>query len=41
MTEFTRMQTIFLVLKYPENMHVEFISISEVTAGKIHDFVSN
>ena len=41
MTEITRMQTIFLVLKHPKNMHIEFLSISEVTAGKRHDFISN
>jgi hypothetical protein len=35
MTEITRMQMIFLVLKHPTNMHiVEFLSISEVAAGK-------
>jgi hypothetical protein len=41
MTEITRMQTIFLVLKHTKNMHVKFLSISEVAAGKIHDFISN
>jgi hypothetical protein len=41
MTEITRMQTIFLVLKHPNNMHMEFLSISEVTAEKRHDFISN
>jgi hypothetical protein len=41
MTEITRMQTIFLVLKHPKNMHMEFLSISEVAAGKRHVFVSN
>ncbi len=41
MTEITRMQTIFLVLKHPKNMHFEFLSISEVAAGKGHDFISN
>jgi hypothetical protein len=40
MTEITRMQTIFLVLKHEKNMHIEFLSISEV-AGKRHDFISN
>jgi hypothetical protein len=37
MTEITRMQTIILVLKHPKNMHIEFLSISEVAAGKRHD----
>jgi hypothetical protein len=41
MTEITRMQTIFLVLKHPKNMHIKFRSISEVAAGKRHDFISN
>jgi len=41
MTEITRMQTIFLVLNYPKNMHIEFLCISEVAAGKRHDFISN
>jgi hypothetical protein len=41
MTVITRMQTIFLVLKHPNNMHIEFLSISEVAAGKRHDFISN
>ncbi len=41
MTEITRMQTIFLVFKHPKNMHIEFLSILEVAAGKRHDFVSN
>ncbi len=41
MTEITKMQTIFLVSKHPKNMHIKFLSISEVTAGKRHDFVSN
>jgi hypothetical protein len=41
MTEITRMQTIFLVLKHPKNMHIEFLSISEVAARKRHDFISN
>ncbi len=41
MTEITRMQTIFLVLKHPKNMHIKFLSISEVVAGKRHDFISN
>jgi hypothetical protein len=40
MTEITRMQTIFLVLKHPKKVHVEFLS-SEVAAGKRHDFISN
>jgi hypothetical protein len=34
MTEITRMQAIFLVLKHPKNMHIKFLSISEVAAGK-------
>ncbi len=34
MTEITRMQTIFLVLKHPKNMRIKFLSISEVPAGK-------
>jgi hypothetical protein len=34
MTEITRMQTIFLVLKHSKNMHIKFLSISEVAAGK-------
>ncbi len=38
MTEITRVQTIFLVLKHQKNMHMEFLSISEVAAGKSHDF---
>jgi hypothetical protein len=33
MTEITRMQTIFLVLKHQKNMHIEFLCISEVAAG--------
>jgi hypothetical protein len=41
MTEITRIQTIFLVFKHPKNMHMEFLSISEVPAGKRHDFISN
>ncbi len=41
MTEITRMQTICLVLQHPKNMHIKFLSISEVTAGKRHDFISN
>jgi hypothetical protein len=48
MTEITRMQTIFLVLKHPKNMHIEFLNMhieflctSEVAAGKRHDFISN
>jgi hypothetical protein len=41
MTEITRMQTIFLVLKHTKNMHIQFLSISEVAAGKRHDFISN
>jgi hypothetical protein len=41
MTEITRTQTIFLVLKHPKNIHIKFFSISEVTAGKRHDFISN
>ncbi len=41
MTEIARMQIIFLVLKHPKNMHIEFLSISEVAAGKINDFISN
>jgi hypothetical protein len=40
MTEITRMQ-IFLVLKHPKNMNMEVLSISEVAAGKRHDFISN
>jgi hypothetical protein len=38
MTEITRMQTIFLVLNYPQNMHIEFLCISEVAAGKMTCF---
>jgi hypothetical protein len=41
MTEITRMQTIFLVSKHPQNMHIKFICISGVAAGKRHDFISN
>jgi hypothetical protein len=41
MTEITRMQTTFLVFKHPKNMHIKFLSISEVAAGKKHDFISN
>jgi hypothetical protein len=41
MTEITRMQMIFLVLKHPKNMHIKFLSISEVAAGKRQDFISN
>jgi hypothetical protein len=41
MTKITRMQTIFLVSKHPKNMHIEFLSISEVATGKRHDFISN
>jgi hypothetical protein len=40
-TEITRMQTIFLVLKHPKNMHIKFLRISEVPDGKRHDFISN
>jgi hypothetical protein len=40
MTEITRMQTIFLVLKHPKNMYIEFLCISEVAAGKRHNFIS-
>ncbi len=40
-TEITRMQTIILVLKHPKNMHIKFLSVSEVAAGKSHDFISN
>jgi hypothetical protein len=29
------MQTIFLVLNYPKNMHIEFLCTSEVAAGKM------
>jgi hypothetical protein len=35
------MQPFFLVLKHPKNMHIKFLSISEVAAGKRHDFISN
>jgi hypothetical protein len=35
------MQTIFLVLKHPKNMHIKFLGISEVAARKRHDFISN
>jgi hypothetical protein len=41
MTEITRMQTIFLVLKHPKKMHIKFLNILEVAAGKRHDFISN
>jgi hypothetical protein len=41
MTEITRMQTIFLVLKHPKNMNMEFLSIPEVAAQKRRDFISN
>jgi hypothetical protein len=41
MTKITRMQTIFLVLKHPKKLNIEFLSISEVAAGKRHDFISN
>jgi hypothetical protein len=41
MTEITRMQTIFLVSKHPKNLHIEFLCILEVAAGKRHDFISN
>jgi hypothetical protein len=41
MTDITRMQTIFLLLKDPKNMHIEFLCILEVSAGKRHDFISN
>ncbi len=41
MTEITRMQMIVLVLKHLKIMHVEFLSISEVAAGKRHDFISS
>jgi hypothetical protein len=41
MTEITIMRMIFLVLKHPQNMHIKFLSISEVAAGKRHDFISN
>jgi hypothetical protein len=34
-TKITIMQTIFLVLNYPKNMHIEFLCISEVAAGKM------
>jgi hypothetical protein len=29
------MQTIFFILNYPKNIHIEFLSISEVAAGKM------
>jgi hypothetical protein len=41
MTVITRMKTIFLVLKHPKNMHIKFLGLSEVAAGKRHDFISN
>jgi hypothetical protein len=41
MTEITRMQTIFLVLKHPKNMNMEFLSIPEVAAWKRSDFITN
>jgi hypothetical protein len=41
MTEITRMQPIFLVVKQPKNMHIKFLSISEVAAGKRYDSISN
>jgi hypothetical protein len=34
MIEITKMQMIFLVLKHPKIMHIKFLSISEVVAGK-------
>jgi hypothetical protein len=40
-TESTRMQRMFLVLKHPKNMQMEFLSISEVAPAKRHDFISN
>jgi hypothetical protein len=42
MTKITIMQTIFLILNYPKNMHIEFLCISEVAAGKNdHVIISN
>jgi hypothetical protein len=41
MTEITRIQTIYLVLKHPKKMHIKFLSISEVAAGERYDFISN
>jgi hypothetical protein len=35
------MQTNFLVLNYPKDMHIEFFCISEVAAGKRHVIISN
>jgi hypothetical protein len=40
-SEITRMQTIFLVLKHPQIMHIKFFRISDVPAGKRHDVISN
>jgi hypothetical protein len=40
MTEITRMQTIFLVLKHPKNMHIKFLCISKVAAEKRNDMFS-
>jgi hypothetical protein len=39
MTEITKMQSIFLVLKHTQNMPIKFLSISEVPAGK-NDMIS-
>jgi hypothetical protein len=41
MTEITRMQTIFLVLKHPKKMHIKFLCVLEVAAGKRDDFISD
>jgi hypothetical protein len=38
MTETTGMQTIFLVLNHPNTMHIEFLCILEVAAGKMTHF---
>jgi hypothetical protein len=35
MTQITRTQKYFLVLNYPKDMHIEFLCVSEVAAGKM------
>jgi hypothetical protein len=40
MTEITRMQTVFLVLKHPKNIDFKILYILEFAAGKRHDFIS-
>jgi hypothetical protein len=38
MTKITRMQMISQILNHPKNMHIEFLCISEVAAGRMTRF---